>query len=71
MFGPCFAMQHLMSYCVCDHLDGEERAGFFTSIVFLMLLLVFCGSYFRLVGLQCVIVVTPDHTRLLFNNSII
>ena len=31
MFDPCFVI-----LLVCDHLDGEERAGCLTLIVFLM-----------------------------------
>ena len=31
VFVPCFGVQYL-----CPHLDGEERAGCFTSVVFLM-----------------------------------
>ena len=32
VFGPCFAMQCLVSFLVCNHLDEEERerAGCFT-----------------------------------------
>ena len=35
VFGPCFVMPYLVSFL--DLLDGEERAGCFTLIVFLML----------------------------------
>ena len=33
MFGPCFVMQYFSK--LFNHLDGEERAGGFTLIVFL------------------------------------
>ena len=38
MFGPCFVIQYFVSFKFCNHLDvdGEERAGYFTIIVFLM-----------------------------------
>ena len=34
VFGPCFVIQYLVSFC--SHLAEEERAGCFTSIVFLL-----------------------------------
>ena len=36
VFGLCFVIQYFMSFQCCNHLDGEERAGCFTLIVFLM-----------------------------------
>ena len=36
MFGPSFVLPHLVSFLVLHHLDGEERAGYFTLIVFLI-----------------------------------
>ena len=36
MFGPCFVIQYFWSLWLCNHRDGEERAGCFTFIVFLM-----------------------------------
>ena len=36
VFGPCFNMQYLVSFQICNHLAGEERAGYFTLIVSLM-----------------------------------
>ena len=33
MFGPCFVMQYLVFFLVCDYLAEEERAGCFTLIV--------------------------------------
>ena len=53
---------------VCNHLDEEERAVCFALIV-LCLVTVNDMWLFRTVqwvGLQCVIVVFPDHTHLLF-----
>ena len=58
----------LSPFYFCNHLDKEEKTSCFAFIVFRM----FC--YFNrlwlfltvpLVGLQCVIVVFPDHTHLL------
>ena len=66
----CFVIQCLVSCLALNHLDEEERAGYFTLIVFLM----FCDCYSVLcvfltlpwVDLQCVIVIFPDQTHLLF-----
>ena len=50
---------------LCNHLDGEERAGCLTIIVFLILVIVSVVWLFLAVlwvgGLQCVIDVFPDH----------
>ena len=54
VFGPCSVEQCLMSFLVCDPLDGEERAEYLTLFVFLMI----CDSLFS--GLQCLIVVFTD-----------
>ena len=70
MFGLCFGMLYIVSFLVIlNHLDKEERDGCFASIVFLMS----CDcKYFvalphgHYVGIQCVIVVFPDPTHLLF-----
>ena len=40
MFVPCLGIQYLVSFLVlqsCNNLDGQERAGCFTLIVFPML----------------------------------
>ena len=40
-------IQYVVSFQFCNHLDGEERAGYFTLIVFLVsfdCVLVFCGT---------------------------
>ena len=37
MFGPSFVIQSLVSFLVCNHLDGEERADCFTLSVFLVI----------------------------------
>ena len=58
-----------MSFKYCNHLDGDERAGCFTLFVFQVSLIVIVLWLFltvTLVGLQCVLVVFPDHTHLLF-----
>ena len=36
MFGPCFVIQYSMSFQPCNHIDGKERAGCFTLVVFLV-----------------------------------
>ena len=38
VFGPCFIMQYLVSFLVCNHLAEEEKIGCFT----LREILVFC-----------------------------
>ena len=35
-FGPCLVIQYFMPFYLCNHLNGEEKAGCFTLIVFLM-----------------------------------
>ena len=59
-----------ITYCpfkFCNHLDEEDRAGCFTVIVFLMSCLLWLFLMVPLVGgLQCVIVVFPDHTEKIF-----
>ena len=60
----------------CNHLDREERAGYFTLIVFLTYLLTYllmsydCYCSVALphgaVGWSAVALVFPDHTHLLF-----
>ena len=34
--GPRFVIQYFVSVYFCNHLDGEERAGWFALTVFLM-----------------------------------
>ena len=36
MFDPCSVIQYFVSFLFCNHLDGEERAGYFSLPVFLM-----------------------------------
>ena len=55
-------------------IDWEERAGYFTLIVFLMSFDYGSSSRWLFltvpwVGLQCVILVYPDHTHLLLSES--
>ena len=40
VFGPCFVFQYFVSFWFCNHLDGEETAGYYTLTVFL----VYCDS---------------------------
>ena len=35
-FVLAFVVQYFMTFWYCNHLDGEERTGCFTLIVFLM-----------------------------------
>ena len=59
----------LCPFYVCNHLDKEERACCFVLLSFWGLVTVNVLLLFRSVpwvGLQCVIVVFPDHTHLLF-----
>ena len=69
MFGLCFVWHCLCHLYFCNHLDGEERAGCFTLLVFLASCECCCSvallTMLR-VGIQCVIVVLPDHTHLPF-----
>ena len=50
---------------LCNHLDREERAGCFAKFVFLMS----CDFYVAVtwVCLPFVIVVFPNHTRIIFH----
>ena len=42
MFGPWFVIQYFVSFKFCNPLDWEERAGYFTFIVFLMSCYCYC-----------------------------
>ena len=62
-------MRYFVSILVCNHLDGEERAGCFALLCLSSLCLVIVVWLFLTVPrvcLQFVIVVFPDHTHLLF-----
>ena len=56
-----------MSFLVLQssNLDGEERAGCFTFIIVFLMIVNVLWLFFTVprVGLQCVIVVFPDHTH--------
>ena len=55
----------------CNHLEEEEKASCFAIIVLQMYCYYKCSvalSHSALVCLQCVIVVFPDHTHLLFGS---
>ena len=59
----------LCSFLFCNHLEEEEKAGCFVIIVLQMYFYYRCAVALprgAVVGLQCVIVVFPDHTHLLF-----
>ena len=69
VIGPCFAMHYLVAFHLCNHLAKEQIAGSFTSIIFLLALLIVFGTLclfltMSWVGLQCVIVAFPGHTYL-------
>ena len=36
MFVPCFDMQYVMPFLICNHLDEDKRSGFFTLVVYLV-----------------------------------
>ena len=63
-------MHYLVAFYFCNHLVGEEIAGCFTLIVFLLALLIVFGALclfhtVSCVGLKCVIVAFPGHTYFL------
>ena len=69
VFNLCFVIQYFVSILFCNNLNGEERAGCFTLTVFICLVTVSVLWLFLTVpwaGLQCAIVVFPDHTHLPF-----
>ena len=68
VLGPCFVIQNLVSVKFCNHLDGEERAGFFALTVFLTASDLWLFLVVLWVGLRCVIVVFPLHTPLHFSS---
>ena len=66
-----FGMHYFVSFLVCNHLEEEETACCFAFVVLPSecLVTVYVLWLFLTVpwvGLQCVIVVFPDHTYLLF-----
>ena len=70
MFVPCFVVHYSVSFLVCNHLTGKEKAGCFTLIAFLCHLSVSVLCHFitvPLVGLQHVIVALTGHIHLLFH----
>ena len=57
----------LCPFSICNHLDGEERAGCFAKFVFLPSRRCCVALPHSAMGFQqLVIVVFPDHTHLLF-----
>ena len=66
-------MQCFVPFYSSYHLDGYKRAACFSLIVFLMSCGFECSVSFLmvpLIGLQCVVVVFPDHTHLPFEANI-
>ena len=63
-----FVVRYFMSLYVCNHLDGEERAGCFTYSLSSWCLVIVVWLFLAMPWgcLQFVIVVFPDHTHLLF-----
>ena len=62
-----FGMHYSVSFLVCNHLEEEETAGCFAFVVLPSECLVSVYVLWLFltvpwVGLQCVIVVVPDHT---------
>ena len=55
----------------CNYLDGEERAGCLTVSFWCLVIVIVLWLFATVpwVGLQCVIVVFPDHTLLIFDLS--
>ena len=64
---------HYLSVLSCGAIiltwKRESWSLFFNCLPDVLFMLVFCGSV-SWVGLQCVIVVFPDHTHILFYNVI-
>ena len=63
-----FVLHYIVSFLFCNHLEEEEGAGCFAFIVLRMSRYHNCSLLFLTVpwdGLQCVLVVFPDHTHLL------
>ena len=68
----CFGMHYFVSFLVLQSFDKEERDGCFALIVLCLvtvnvLWLFPAGPW---VGLQCVIVVFPDHVYLIFEKKL-
>ena len=66
---PCFIAQYLVSFLVLQLFCEEKRAGCLTLFVFLVSRGCYCTVFLLAVpwvGLQCLLVVFPDHTHLLF-----
>ena len=64
-----FGMHYTVSFLVFNLIEEEERAGCFAFVVIRMSYNVYVLWFFLTVpwvGLQCVTVVFPDHTYLLF-----
>ena len=57
-------MHYFVSILVCSHIEEEEKAGCFAIIV--LQIYCYCKCSVLWFGLQCAIVVFPDHTHFLF-----
>ena len=69
MFVFVMSCTSLSPFSFCNHIEEKEEAGCFAIIVLQMYCYKNVMRLFlnvRWVGLQCVIVVLPDHTHLLF-----
>ena len=54
-------MHCFISILVCNYLEEEEKAG--CSVFIILHLSCYCNCSMALPGLQCVIVIFPDHTH--------
>ena len=64
-----FGMHYIVSFLVCNHYEEEERAGCLAFVVIRMSCYCICSvvlPYGAEIGLQCVIVVFPEHTNRFF-----
>ena len=69
MFVFVFVCITLCPFLFCNHLEEEERAGCFAFVVLRMSCYCICSvalPYGAVGCLQCVIMVFPDHTHLIF-----
>ena len=68
VFGPCFVIQYFMSL-FCNHLERKRELVALLNLsswCFVTVSVLWLFHTVPLVGLQCVIVVFPDHTHLRF-----
>ena len=68
MFCLCFVIHYFVYFLFCNYLDGEERSGCLTMIIFPISCDCYCSvapPHGALGWSACVIVVFPDHTHFL------